>query len=67
MGEILDVNYIFMCAAAPSTTSLDVSSSTSSTSSSMPSYMTSVIETYTSSAAMVSTASSMDNTLYEAA
>ena len=67
MGDIWDVNSIFMCTASPSKPYLEVSSSTSSTSSSVSSATDYVIETSTSSAATVSTVSSINTTLSEAA
>ena len=66
-GDIWDVNYILICAAAPYTTSLEVSSSTSFTSSSTSSVTTSDIETSTSSSATVSTDSIINTTLSEVA
>ena len=66
MDYIWDINSIFMCADAPSTTYLEMSSSTSSTSSSTSSSTTYAIETPTSSAATVSPASIINTTLSEA-
>ena len=65
-ADIWYVNFIFMFAAAPYTTSLDTSSSISSTSSPKSSAMNYAIEKSTDSTTTVSTASSINTTFYEA-
>ena len=67
IGEIWYFNSILICASAPYTTSLDVSSYTFSTSYFTSYSTTSAIEKSTSSTATVSTAISINNTLSEAA